>query len=141
MPNEKQAAFCDRLDPATAAHLDFRDRAFREEHLDDLARACIAEELAELFLVKGDAVFLDQRDEILRRVAGEGRGAKARIARKDNFPAAAPRLVKLQRPPPEIAIFRPTRAFCSSSATRRPRRPAVSAHIRPAAPPPITMTS
>ena len=47
-------------------------------------------------------------------------------------------MVKLQRPPPEIAIFRPTRALCSSSATRRPRRPAVKAHINPAAPPPQT---
>src|SRR6202050_3462851 len=51
------------------------------------------------------------------------------------------RLVKLQRPPPEIRIFLPQRSACSSTATRRPRLPASMAHIRPAAPPPRTITS
>src|SRR5205807_7683719 len=46
------------------------------------------------------------------------------------------RLVKLQRPPPEIKIFLPRRSACSSTATRRPRMPASMAHINPAAPPP-----
>ena len=40
-------------------------------------------------------------------------------------------LVKLQRPPPEIRIFRPGCALCSSSSTRRPRCPATAAHIKP----------
>jgi hypothetical protein len=53
----------------------------------------------------------------------------------------APVLVKLHRPPPEMAIFLPARSWCSSSATRRPRLPAVNAHINPAAPPPMTITS
>src|ERR1017187_7781696 len=51
------------------------------------------------------------------------------------------RLVKLQRPPPEMRIFLPMRSACSSTATRRPRLPASMAHIRPAAPPPRTITS
>src|SRR5258708_215693 len=50
-------------------------------------------------------------------------------------------LVKLQRPPPEIRIFLPTRSAWSSNTTRRPRRPASSAHIIPAAPAPRTTTS
>src|ERR1700674_3767200 len=50
-------------------------------------------------------------------------------------------LVKLQRPPPEMAIFFPTRSECSSTKTRRPRLPASIAQKRPAAPAPITMTS
>ena len=40
-----------------------------------------------------------------------------------------PVFVKLQRPPPLMAIFFPTRSLCSMSATFRPRWPAVSAHI------------
>src|SRR6266849_2292674 len=50
-------------------------------------------------------------------------------------------LVKLQHPPPEIAIFFPTRSACSSTRTRRPRLPASIAQRRPAAPAPITITS
>ena len=50
-------------------------------------------------------------------------------------------LVKLQRPPPEMRILRPGWPPCSSSATRRPRWPAVAAHMRPAAPAPRTTTS
>src|SRR6266851_10116015 len=51
------------------------------------------------------------------------------------------RLVKLQRPPPEIRIFAPALSPRSISRTRLPRRPAVIAHIRPAAPAPRTTTS
>jgi hypothetical protein len=51
------------------------------------------------------------------------------------------RFVKLQRPPPEINIFFPTRSDLSSTATRRPRFPASRAHINPAAPPPKTSAS
>ena len=50
-------------------------------------------------------------------------------------------LVKLQRPPPEMRIFRPGCALCSSSSTRRLRWPATAAHISPAAPAPSTITS
>src|SRR5260370_821353 len=50
-------------------------------------------------------------------------------------------LVKLQRPPPEIRIFLPTRSACSSTATRRPRLPAWIAQRSPAAPPPRTTAS
>src|SRR3546814_16522430 len=57
------------------------------------------------------------------------------------FPALVCRLVKLQRPPPDIRIFLPTRLALSITSTRRPRAPAVAAHIRPAAPPPTTITS
>ena len=57
------------------------------------------------------------------------------------FPGPQCRFVKLHRPPPEIRIFRPTCPLCSSSATRRPRCPAVAAHISPAAPAPKTITS
>src|SRR5687767_2010871 len=57
------------------------------------------------------------------------------------FAGVVPVLVKLQRPPPDIRIFLPQRFARSITATRRPRWPAVRAHMRPAAPPPITIAS
>src|SRR5208282_6026246 len=54
---------------------------------------------------------------------------------------AISRLVKLQRPPPEMRILAPGSFLCSSSSTRRPRLPAFIAHIRPAAPAPMITTS
>src|SRR6266498_3692481 len=57
------------------------------------------------------------------------------------FAGPASRLVKLQRPPPEMRIRSPIFATCSISRTRRPRRPASAAHIMPAAPAPTTTTS
>ena len=49
---------------------------------------------------------------------------------------AVPVLVKLHRPPPEIRILDPACGAWSSTSTRRPRRPALMAHISPAAPAP-----
>ena len=51
------------------------------------------------------------------------------------------RLVKLQRPPPEMRIFSPGAGAWSTTSTERPRLPASAAHIMPAAPAPITTTS
>src|SRR3970040_2751098 len=51
------------------------------------------------------------------------------------------RLVKLQRPPPDSRIFLPSLLARSITSTWGPRWPAVNALIKPAAPPPITMTS
>lgn len=51
------------------------------------------------------------------------------------------RLVKLQRPPPEIRIFFPMRPARSRTTTCRPCFPASIAHISPAAPPPRMTTS
>src|SRR5678815_2167520 len=49
--------------------------------------------------------------------------------------------VKLQRPPPEISIFLPTRGLCSMTSVLRFRFPVSIAQKRPAAPPPMIMTS
>ncbi len=51
------------------------------------------------------------------------------------------KLVKLHRPPPDIRIFLPILLAPSSTTTFKPRCPAVRAHMRPAAPPPMMMTS
>ena len=57
------------------------------------------------------------------------------------FSGLTSRFVKLQRPPPEIKIFRPTCALCSTTKTRRPRFPASMAQKSPAAPAPIMIES
>ena len=51
------------------------------------------------------------------------------------------RLVKLQCPPPDTAIFFPAFSRCSRIKTERFRFPASRAHIMPAAPAPIMITS
>ena len=43
------------------------------------SRGAVAEQLALVLLVEGDAVALDQRDEILRRVARQRRAAEVRV--------------------------------------------------------------
>ena len=50
-------------------------------------------------------------------------------------------LVKLHRPPPDMSIFLPSLLAFSNNSTRRPRRAAVAAHIKPAAPAPKIITS
>ena len=57
------------------------------------------------------------------------------------FSCVTDKLVKLQRPPPDINIFLPGLLAWSSTNTRLPRCPAVIAHIKPAAPAPIMRTS
>ena len=57
--------------------------AFVEQHAHDLLRRIVAEQLAEFLLVIGDAMALDQRDEIGRRVARQRRLAEMRIRRKE----------------------------------------------------------
>jgi hypothetical protein len=46
--------------------------ALAEEHVYDLAGGAVAEELAELLFVVGDAVGFDEVDEVLGGVAGKG---------------------------------------------------------------------
>ena len=46
--------------------------ALAEEEVEDVVGRAVAEELAEGLLVVEDAVLFDQRDEVLRGVAGEG---------------------------------------------------------------------
>ncbi len=55
-------------------------RTFSEQHGHDGAGRSVAEQLAERLLVVGDAMALDQRDEIILGVAGERRPAEVRIA-------------------------------------------------------------
>src|SRR5258706_14299228 len=56
--------------------------AFGAQHVDDLLRPPVAEELAEGLLVPGNAVGLDERDEIARRVTRERRAAEVGIGRE-----------------------------------------------------------
>src|SRR5690348_1408306 len=61
--------------------------------------------------------------------------------RERKFSGVVCRFVKLQRPPPEIRILRPTCRLRSSTTARRPRLPASIAHISPAAPAPMITAS
>ena len=74
-----------------------------------------------------------------------GKRRRAEIAKRGladrNRSCGASRLVKLHRPPPEMRIFSPGAALWSMTRTERPRRPASTAHIMPAAPAPRIATS
>ena len=52
--------------------LDFAGFTFGQEHFQDGLGGVVAEELAEGFFVEGDVVFLDQFDEVVGGVLGEG---------------------------------------------------------------------
>lgn len=59
--------------------------AFYFEQVRDFAGGAVAEELAEGFLVVGDAMFFDERDEVRRRVAGQRGFGEVRIGRDEVF--------------------------------------------------------
>ena len=65
--------------------LDAGGAAFCFEHVENVARGAIAEELSQSFFVIGNAVFLDQRDEICGSVAGQRGLGKMRIGREEIF--------------------------------------------------------
>src|SRR5258707_1147349 len=69
-------------DAMRGAQIDAGGRALRQEHREDLARRSVAEKLAESFLVIANAMALDQRDEIVLRIAAERRLAEMRIGGK-----------------------------------------------------------
>ena len=75
----------DRRDLMRHADIDAGGRAFGQQHGHDLARRAVAEELAQRLLVPGDAVLLDQLDEIALRVAGQRRLAEMRIVREESL--------------------------------------------------------
>src|SRR5690606_6938419 len=76
------AAF-DVLYAAVGADLHAGGGTFVQQHSYDLLGGDIAEQLAQFFLVIGDAVPLDHVDEVGRRVAGQRRFAEVRIGREE----------------------------------------------------------
>ena len=58
---------------------DATGRAFGQQHGDDVLGRAVGKELALVFFVKGDAVFLHQRNEVGRCVARQRRAAKLRV--------------------------------------------------------------
>ena len=85
----ESVATVDRGDPAAEPQINPGGLAFGQQHGDDLVRRTVAEQLPEGLLVIGDAVFLDQGDEILRGIAGQRRAAEMGIARQEAFRRAA----------------------------------------------------
>jgi hypothetical protein len=59
-------------DSAVEKNLYAGGAAFRFQHVSDVFRGAIAEKLAQRLLVVRNAMFFNQRDEIDRRVTGEG---------------------------------------------------------------------
>ena len=70
-------------DAVAEPHIDVSRRAFGEQHRDDGARGAVAEQLPERLLVIGDAMPLDQRDEVVLGVAVERRLVEMRIGRDE----------------------------------------------------------
>src|SRR5204863_8825581 len=70
---EPGRADVDRFDPARLPALHAAGFAFGDEHLDDLRARAVAEQLSLVLLVPGDAMALDEFDEVARRVAGQRR--------------------------------------------------------------------
>src|SRR5258707_12151587 len=62
--------------------------AFGQQHGHDLARRAVAEKLTQGLLVPGDAMLVDQGDEIVLGAARQRRFAEMRIARQERLGAA-----------------------------------------------------
>ena len=73
----------DRSDGAGLPALDAAGLALAQQHLDEVLGRSVAEQLALVLLVEGDAVSLHQRDEVLRRVARQGRAAEVRVVAQE----------------------------------------------------------
>ncbi|KAG1392513.1 hypothetical protein G6F59_014581 [Rhizopus arrhizus] len=80
---EAVAAVLDALHAAVGTDLHASRLAFVHQHLHDLLGRDIAEQLAQLLLVVGDAVLADQLDEMPGRVAGQRRLAEVRVGRQE----------------------------------------------------------
>ena len=76
----KGAGLGDFRDAAVELQRHARPFTFALEQFDDLSRADVAEELAELLLVMGYAVPLDERDEGCRGESGERGFVEVRVA-------------------------------------------------------------
>ncbi len=74
--------FFDILDLGAQPQLDARLFHLGQQHVDDLARRAIAEQLAQGLFMPVDAVALHQGDEIRSAIAAERRNAEMRIGRK-----------------------------------------------------------
>ena len=55
---------------------------FFGQHVDDFLRRPVAKQLTMIALVAGDNVFFDEGDEVVRRVAVQGRDTETRIVRQ-----------------------------------------------------------
>ena len=53
--------------------------ALGQQHIDDLLRGPVAEQLPLVLFMEGDAVALHQFDEVLRGKARQGRAAEIRV--------------------------------------------------------------
>ena len=90
-------------------NLDFSLGALALKQVRHVARGSIAKELSERLLMVRNSMALNERDHVRGSKARERGPGKMRIF-GEKFSAVQCRLVKLQRPPPEIRTFFPTRS-------------------------------
>ena len=82
----------------------------------------------------------NEPNKIRRRIASQRRFGKVRIARYEGL-GLTMHVGEIAAAAAGNQDFFPIEFECSKTATRRPRLPASTAHIRPAAPPPTMITS
>src|SRR5262245_32201177 len=70
---KKAFSFIDGFHPAIHHNLRLDGRAFRLQHVDNLLRRAVTEQLSQFLLVICDPITPHERDEILRLVSSEGR--------------------------------------------------------------------
>jgi hypothetical protein len=102
----KQAIGVAHSDRAVAAHLRATLGAFVQEHVDDLPRRAIAEKLAQRLFMPGDAVRLDQGEEIGRGIPAERRAREMRIFRQIAIGRGV-QVGEIAASAPEMRIFLP----------------------------------
>lgn len=72
-------------DGVAKAQLHVSLRALIAQHRHDLPSRAVAEQLPQRLFVPGDAVAIDQSDEVLRPVAAQGRLGEMRVLRQEAF--------------------------------------------------------
>jgi hypothetical protein len=130
----------DLADGRRQPHLDPTLAAFLHQHRDDLPGRAVAEELPERLLVPGDAVALDQREEIPLGIAAERRLGEMRVLGEEVLrprPGVGEVAAPAARDEDLLAGF----SAWSITRTRAPACPAVAAAISPAPPAPRTIAS
>jgi hypothetical protein len=112
-----------------------------KQHIENVLRTVVAEQLPRCLLVIRDARCLDHGQKIPGREPPHCRETKVGILRQVVLPRIGIQVREVAASTPGNQDLEATLWPFSSTNTRRPRNPALIAHMRPLAPPPITITS
>ena len=81
--HDELRCMADLTDSAIEKYFYSRIPTFRFEHVGNIARRAVAEELSEGFFVEGDAMLLDQSNKVGRCISGQRRFRKVRVCRDE----------------------------------------------------------